>query len=383
VKARSFPQRYRPLRWLVPIVALGLVSVGGLAATGTFTSARASSESLPDTTPTALVAALDSAKVSGFSGTIVARMSLGLPDVGPLAQDRNGESIASLLSGSHTLRLWYGGPERQRIALLGATSESDLFRSGNDLWEWNSTTRVAVHTRIDSSPGDAQDGTTPVPSPTSSAQALAPAELAQRLLDTMSPSTTVDVQPGPVIAGRATYELTLSPRTSATRVGSVHIDVDGSAKVPVAVRVYARGSSSPSIDVAFTSVTFKMPSATYFEFSPPPGATVHSASASASAADPRTLAEPEASGAATAVGATPAFSTSGHGWTSIVQYRITKAQRRAMSRVLDQLPIVSGSWGSGRLLSSPLVCALVTDDGRVVAGSVDPAALYAAVHAGR
>jgi hypothetical protein len=379
VKALSIPRRFRALRWLVPVVALGLVSVGGLAATGAFTSARASSETLPDTTPAALVAAVDSAKVSGFSGTIVARMSLGLPDVGPLAGDRDDQSMASLLSGSHTLRLWYGGPERQRIALLGATSEADLFRSGDEVWEWNSTTRVAVHRHIDAL--RAAGG--PAPSPTASLPRLAPAELAQRLLDAIGPSTAVDVGPGPVVAGRATYELTLTPRTSQTRVGSVRIDVDGTAKVPVAVRVYARGHSAPSIDIAFTSVTFKMPSANYFEFSPPPGATVHRAGAGTPPPHPRALAQPERSATAPGHGDALALSTSGQGWTRLVQYQLTAAQRRAMSEVLDQLPIVSGSWGRGRLLTSPLLCALVTDTGQVFAGAVDPAALYAAALADR
>jgi CheY-like chemotaxis protein len=393
VKAWSVPQRYRALRWLVPITVLGLVSVGGLAATGTFSTTSASSESLPDTTPTALVAALDSAKVSGFSGTIVARMSLGLPDVGPLADERDSESMASLLSGAHTVRLWYGGPDRQRVALLGATSESDLFRSGNDLWEWNSATKVAVHMRI----GSSQHGPTPVPtpgatSPGAALQTLSPTRLAHRLLQAMGPSTGIEVHPGRVVAGRSTYELTLTPRTPETRVASVRIEIDGKAKVPLSVRVYARGSSTPSIDVAFTSITFKMPSASYFEFSPPPGATVHSAAAGGPPASPRALTRPESPGTARASGATgpaessasaPTISTSGHDWTSVVEYRISEAQRHGITSLLDQLPAVSGSWGSGRLLSSPLLCALVTDDGRVFAGSVDPSALYAAARAGR
>jgi hypothetical protein len=39
---------------------------------------------------------------------------------------------------------------------------------------------------------------------------------------------------------------------------------------------------------------------------------------------------------------------------------------------------VSGDWGSGALLDTPLLCLLVTADGRVLAGSVEPAVLYAA-----
>jgi hypothetical protein len=43
---------------------------------------------------------------------------------------------------------------------------------------------------------------------------------------------------------------------------------------------------------------------------------------------------------------------------------------------VNSLPKVSGSWGSGHLLSSALFSALVTDDGRVLAGAVAPAKLY-------
>jgi hypothetical protein len=47
--------------------------------------------------------------------------------------------------------------------------------------------------------------------------------------------------------------------------------------------------------------------------------------------------------------------------------------------MLDVLPTVSGTWGSGHLLKGTLFSALITDDGRVVVGSVAPKALYAAL----
>ena len=50
-----------------------------------------------------------------------------------------------------------------------------------------------------------------------------------------------------------------------------------------------------------------------------------------------------------------------------------------VSRMLDVLPTVSGTWGSGHLLKGTLFSALLTDDGRVVVGSVAPKALYAAL----
>jgi hypothetical protein len=39
---------------------------------------------------------------------------------------------------------------------------------------------------------------------------------------------------------------------------------------------------------------------------------------------------------------------------------------------------VTGAWGSGHLFTSSLLSALLLDDGRVYAGAVSPAALYAA-----
>ena len=50
-----------------------------------------------------------------------------------------------------------------------------------------------------------------------------------------------------------------------------------------------------------------------------------------------------------------------------------------VSRMLEVLPKVSGAWGSGHLLKGTLFSALLTDDGRVVVGSVAPEALYAAL----
>ena len=49
--------------------------------------------------------------------------------------------------------------------------------------------------------------------------------------------------------------------------------------------------------------------------------------------------------------------------------------------MLNLLPKVSGTWGSGHLLSGTLFSAVLTDDGRVAIGAVAPAQLYAALAA--
>jgi hypothetical protein len=46
--------------------------------------------------------------------------------------------------------------------------------------------------------------------------------------------------------------------------------------------------------------------------------------------------------------------------------------------LVNALPKVSGSWGSGHLLSGSLFSALITDDGKVLIGAVSPEKLYEA-----
>ncbi len=348
-----------------------VAGVVGLAAGGAF-SAQASPESLPALTPAALLADVQSAQAPGFSGTIVAQMSLGLPDLPGLAGGPGQASVTALLSGSHSMRIWYDGPERQRVALLGTTNETDLFHSGRDLWQWDSDGHVATHSVL---PAASHEAPTKAPE-------LTPQQLAERAIAAINPSTQVSVAGNRQVADRSAYELVLTPRDSATRVGSVRIAIDGSTKMPLGVQVYPRGSKAAAIDVSFSHVTFKRPSADNFRFTPPPGATVHEGMpGKPDAPNTRAPGHPTPR-TPTPQPAATAPTTIGSGWTAIIEFRSSQAQiDKATGPMLQRLKAVHGAWGSGRLLTSALVSVLVTDDGRVFAGAVDPSALYAAATA--
>jgi outer membrane lipoprotein-sorting protein len=343
---------------------VGVLGVVGLAASGMITTKHHPAP-LPGTTTADLLADVQTATVPGLSGTIVAQLSLGLPSL-PGASDSDGDaSMAGLLSGSHTVRLWYGGPDRQRLAVLGTTSETDVFHLAQDVWHWDSATHVATHMVLPQ-----RSAASPRPLPTST-ESLNPQQLADQLLAAIEPTTRVTLGKNRVVADRSAYELVLAPRDSASRVGSVHIAVDGLTKVALGVQVYPRGTDTAAIDVAFSSVTFKTPSAGYFAFTPPPGATVHEKKVSGGGGRSDEV-SPLHSGSG-------GLTTIGSGWTSIVEYRATPKQiASSVGPALRSLKPVSGSWGSGRLLDSPLLTVLVTDDGRVFAGAVDPQSLYAA-----
>ncbi len=363
--------RHRSLRWLLPV---GVVLIAGLAVAGVFTAnATSSPTTLPQTTPAALIAAVRAPATDGFSGTVLSHLSLGLPDLPAFGSSSDGTSMASLLTGSHTLQVWYGGRDRQRIALLGATDESDVFRSGRQLWRWSSSNRTAYHTVLPARP---VEPLTPAPTASSDLAAATPESLARAALAAIEPSTRVTVQRHQRVADRPSYDLILQPRTAASRIGSVHIAVDGQTKVPLGVQIYPRGSATPAVDVSFTSIHFVTPSAQTFQFTPPSGASVHQLGRSVLAK----------SGPASHVGrsgakATARFSVTGSGWTRVLGYDAGPKLKIEKSGLAHSLTRVSGTWGHGRLLESSLVSVLITDGGRIYAGAVGPDVLYSAARA--
>src|SRR4051794_36614644 len=111
----------RPLlRWIVPVVVALVLAVGGTAVGVITASARGG---LPQRDAAHLLVDVQRARVDGFSGTVVQNADLGLPSL-PDVGGSGSSDLTSMISGSHTLRLWYAGPQRVRMALLGSLGES-------------------------------------------------------------------------------------------------------------------------------------------------------------------------------------------------------------------------------------------------------------------
>jgi len=198
-----------------------------------------------------------------------------------------------------------------------------------------------------------------------------PTEAITTLLGKLGTTTDVSVSGTGYVAGREVYQLVLAPRDQASLVSQVRVSVDAEHFVPLGMKVIADGDQDAmSVDATF--VDFSVPKASVFDFQPPAGvkvterATETSRTPSATKPSEKTASEPK---------------TFGTGWTTVVVTRLPKsAQGDQRSKVLlNSLPEVSGSWGKGRLLSTVLVNAVITDDGRVAVGSVVPESLYKAL----
>ncbi len=300
------PRFTRRARWAVPSGAVA--AVGVIVAGSVLTSAQAA-PSLQPRTPAQLIAAIaaNESAPAALSGTIVSNAALGLPDLPGIG---NPTSITSLLTGSHTINIWYARPGQLRLALPVQLGETDLRVNGRQVWLWDSQRNTATHilppvaplagqpaglppgTKWSSGkPHSAASFSSPCPSRASSASASSsmaysstltissptPQQVARQLLAAVGPTTTVGVQSNVMIAGRAAYQLTLAPKNPGSLVGRVTIAVDGSRYIPLRVQVFARGAASPAFQLGYTSISFGRPAASNFTFTPPPGAKVRTA----------------------------------------------------------------------------------------------------------
>ena len=371
-------------RWAVPATAL--VVTGGVIAGLSIPAAQAS-PALPARTPAQLLAQVSAdAKVPPLTGTVVETTSLGLPQ---LPQTGNPTSLSSLITGSHTVNVYYENSQHFRLQVPSSLSESDVIRNANKVWYWDST-RNAV-TEYTWPKGAVKHKKVP------QAPVLTPQQAAHELLKAVGKTTVVSVQTNVLVAGEAAYQLVLAPKDHRSLIGEVVIAVDGKYGFPLRVQVFAKGAKSPAFQVGYTQLAFVSPAPASLNFTPPPGATVkvvnlkdgtgekHGGKPSQSPAGFGTygsdwltvVAFPQSdltpsfgTGSASSPSSSPS-STSGMG-------AIGGESQAVLNALIGAAKPVHGSWGSGTLLQTSLVSMLITG-GQVYVGAVQPSVLEAAV----
>ncbi len=368
------PRLSRRARWVVP--AGGLVITGGIIA-GSLISVAQAAPGLPARTPAQLLAQVADSTTPPLTGTVVETASFGLP---ALPATGNPTSLSSLLTGSHTVRVWYSSPDHFRLAVPQSLSESDVIRDGSTAWLWQSTLNKVTKFTLPPHSTQAQ------PNQTLPEQPLTPQQAAQQVLAAVGPTTTVSVASNVTVAGQAAYGLVLAPKDARSLVGQVQIDVDGRNGVPLRLQVFARGASSPAFGVGYTAIQFVSPAPADLSFTPPPGSTVTQVNM--------------ASGRGGATGnAESGVSTIGSGWLTVLKLpssALTPSDpapgpgsstgtagdsSAALNALLASATPVHGAWGTGRLLRTSLVSVLMTDQGSTFVGAVEPSVLYAAASA--
>ncbi len=381
------------VRWLAPAAAAVVLTLG-VSAAGTLSASAG--DGLPARSAAQLLADVQTFTPEGFSGTLEETAALGLPSIP--GTGGGSSDLTSLVAGTHRLKVWYADPEHTRVALLGDVGESDVVRDGTTLWTWSSADDTVTRRTLPATPADA-------PENLDQAIPLTPQIVADAVLGALEPTTRVTTERQTVVAGRAAYELVLTPRGGSTLVGSVRLALDGETRQPLRVQVVPRGAEEPAFEIGFTSFDPTTPDPSVLGFTPPDGATVTRKD---------TPAMPGATGGERSKdgtksggpGAGSGPETVGSGWSSVVVSDLgdglaalapaggtdgpggadgsgsrdgERGGTAGLLQALQALPTVSGDWGSGHLLRGTLFSVLISDDGRVAVGAVPPDALYAAL----
>jgi outer membrane lipoprotein-sorting protein len=369
-------------RWAVPAVAVA--ATGGIIAGSAVTIAQAA-PALPAKTPAQLLADVAAnQEVPPLTGTVVETTSLGLPQ---LPQTGNPTSLSSLLTGSHTVKVYWENAQHFRLAIPQSMSETDLIRNGSTAWLWDSTRNAVTKINLPANTGEHLMKRAPM---MPAAAPLTPQQAANQVLAAVGKTTTVRTQTNVTVAGEAAYQLVLAPKDSQSTIGSIQIAIDGKTGVPLRVQVFAKGATTPAFQVGYTSISYVTPAPANLAFTPPPGATVTTEGAGSGHAAAGSA--PDKSG----------MGTYGSGWTTVAELpqsdllpsgtggassaqppsssggMLGGSTQEVLNAILGSAKPVSGSWGSGELLHTSLLNVLITG-GAIYVGAVQPSVLYSAV----
>ncbi|MCX4715339.1 DUF2092 domain-containing protein [Streptomyces virginiae] len=384
-------------RYAVPVAVAG-VAAATVAMVPAF--ANAGGPDLPKVTAQQLIEKVAASDVQQLSGTARITTDLGLPKIasgllgggGIAGGSANPEDkVAQLANGSHTLRVAADGPDRQRLTFLDGKDEYSLIHNGDDVWGYDSKSNEVFHEK------NAEAGKE---HKTADRLAASPQKLAEEILKAAGPTTDVSVGDTAQVAGRDAYQLVLKPKQSGSTVGSVQIAVDAKNGVPLRVQLLSAQGGKPIVDAGFTKVDFAKPAGDTFAFTAPKGAKVtegvDEAGKGGAGEHWKALESfPGLGGLTGGAGEKGDVKVLGEGWSTVA--RIDSGVDRSLKdlendkntpkeakQFLDSLgDKVTGKFGEGRVLSTRLVNALITDDGKVYVGAVTKDALVKAADANK
>ena len=379
----------RRARYGVPAVA---VLALGAAALVPALSGASSPPDLPAQTAAQLLVDIAKAQPPQVSGTLTWTANLGLSDLSTLengaGQSAGGSSTGSgfdpltLLSGSHEIDVWLDGATAEHLALLLPPAEEvDLVRNGDQAWLWDSETGTATHlvTTGAGPAGAAASSANPggagaaVPSTAPPGPPLTPLQLASRLLNHLSATTSVSVGDPLYVAGQPAYQLIVAPSSaSGSTIDHLEIDIAASGPlrgVPLQVAIYAPGQTGPALELGFTgTLHLGTPPAGELTFTPPPGARVVT----------HTLTADGGGFTGAKTGRFGSLHKTGTGWTTVISGSSSELVNGSQQGLFSQgTTVVNFAGRQGRLFSTDLLNVLILPDGQFYAGLVTPAVLEA------
>lgn len=371
-------------RWLPAVIAPAVI--GAVAAF----PIQASAVDLPDLSPEEVMVMMQGAEPVEFTGVVLKTTNLGLPalELSSMLSEEEVERmrektpeefadfvpevIASeglaqameLITGEHRVRVFVG-ETGMRAQILDRMSQRDLIVNQNEMWTYDSREQVATYASIDQQ--KLQEGRLTLMQQMEKfagevgLDLTNPQAVADYVMSQVGDSSDVSVGLDHYKAGRTAYQLIVKPNSSVSLVDSVVLSVDSETGVPLAATVYSVEQTEPAIEVGFESISFVNQDEALFTFSAPAGAQVMNLD-EVEKPDVESLEKPEYEGVeATMVG---------EDWDSVLIMPASDAEMLSELKNNQLLSSLLKPVAGGLAFETPIMKVLITNDGRIFAGSV-------------
>ena len=389
-------------RWIPAAAVASLIAAGTIVL-----PMQANAVDLPDLTPQQVMLLMDG-EIQGFSGTIVKTSELGLPpiqlssmmdedmikemeeklpegfeDFVPTLIEQNLVTQAvELIAGTHKIRV-YASAEGTRVQILDPMKQRDLIVNKDEFWFYDSRKATAITGTFDMQV-DQADAEAKLAEYAAAIQLdiSNPEAVANYLMEKIGENTTVSVGKDHRVAGRTAYQLIAQPNADNSLIESVVISVDSETGMALDVKVYSVEQDAPAMHVGFESISFEIPDASIFSFTPPAGTTVETFEApedleaelerlkteGSNLTEEQKLAYKAELEAKYADQAKPELM--GQGWESVIYLSAIPSEipmglleNELFADLMTQVP-------GGKVFSTPVLNVLITDSGEVYAGAV-------------
>jgi outer membrane lipoprotein-sorting protein len=258
------------------LLLCGLVVVLGVSATALAsalgTGPRPPTKSLPDAIHDALAGAAGQ-PVQAVSANI--QLTDHLLEGASLAGGGDGSTTSQLTSSPLVTgasgRMWVSKEGRVRLELQSEKGDTQVLYDGHTMSVYDASSNTLYRYTVPADEGTSSDG-----SGSDTTKALHEAPSVAKIEEAISHLDHVNVSGATPtdIAGQAAYTVRVSPKESGSLIGGGELSWDAANGVPLRAAIYSSTSSSPTIELIATSISYGPVAASVFEFTPPADAKV-------------------------------------------------------------------------------------------------------------
>ena len=173
-----------------------------------------------------------------------------------------GTGGSALMSGA-TGRLWVTNDGRGRIELQSDAGDVEVVWNASSVSLYDASTNTVYRAALPAhAPGASDNGAPP---------ALAEID---NVLTSLGAHATISAPEPTNVAGRPAYSVSVSPKHDGGLLGSARLAWDAAHGAPLRIAIFARGSSSPVLELAVTQISYGSVAASDVDIKPPAGAKV-------------------------------------------------------------------------------------------------------------